>query len=301
MTNVINIEQCEGQSLDIEITSNDRGPEGQKGETGATGTTFTPTVQPDGTIYWTNDGGKENPQQRNIKGPRGEKGETGERGSNGRDGAIQYTAGTGIDITNNVISVTSASAVAWGAITGDIKNQTDLSDSLSAIENDVDDLQISVNGIEEKIPAQATYSNQLADKDFVNSSIATNTATFKGTYNSIAELPTTGVTNNDYAFVVATDAHGNTVYNRYKWNGTAWVFEYVLNNSSFTAAQWATIQSGLTSADKTKLDGLATVATTGAYADLSGKPTVPVITMTSTDPGEGQPLAANNYIFVYEA
>ena len=36
-------------------------------------------------------------------------------------------------------------------------------------------------------------------------------------------------------------------YQRYKYNGTAWVYEYSLNNSSFTAAQWATINSGLTS------------------------------------------------------
>lgn len=44
---------------------------------------------------------------------------------------------------------------------------------------------------------------------------------------------------------------------------------------------------------------LATVASTGSYADLSNQPTIPVITMTDTDPGEGQPLAANNFIAVY--
>ena len=80
---------------------------------------------------------------------------------------------------------------------------------------------------------------------------------------------------------------------------------------------------------------LATVATSGSYNDLSDKPTiptvndatltiqkngtnvatftansstnatanieVPVITMQTTDPGEGAPLAANNFIAVYEA
>ena len=53
--------------------------------------------------------------------------------------------------------------------------------------------------------------------------------------------------NNDYAFVVTTDQAGNIVYKRYKYNGTTWLFEYDLNNSSFTAAQWATINSGVTS------------------------------------------------------
>lgn len=48
-------------------------------------------------------------------------------------------------------------------------------------------------------------------------------------------------------------------------------------------------------------DELATVATSGSYNDLSNKPTVPVITMTTTDPGEGVALAANHFIAVYNA
>lgn len=46
-------------------------------------------------------------------------------------------------------------------------------------------------------------------------------------------------------------------------------------------------------------DDLATVATSGAYSDLTGTPTVPTITMTDTDPGEGSALAANNFVAVY--
>lgn len=46
-------------------------------------------------------------------------------------------------------------------------------------------------------------------------------------------------------------------------------------------------------------NSLATVATTGLYSDLSGTPDVPVISMTTTDPGEGAPLAANHFIGVY--
>lgn len=110
------------------------------------------------------------------------------------------------------------------------------------------DVESDINGIEELIPAQASSENKLADKDFVNSSIATNTAYFKGTFNSESELPLTDVTNNDYAFVIGTDSEGNTVYNRYKYNAenSEWVFEYPLNNSSFTAEQWSAINSGIT-------------------------------------------------------
>ena len=118
-------------------------------------------------------------------------------------------------------------------------------------------LESEITDINSKIPAQASSSNQLADKNFVNSSIATNTANFIGTFNSVADLEAYSgtVTNNDYAFVIGTDGDGNTVYNRYKYTTAttpaSWVFEYALNNSSFTANQWASINSGVTSSDVT--------------------------------------------------
>ena len=88
----------------------------------------------------------------------------------------------------------------------------------------------------------------LATEDFVNSSISTNTATFKGTVDSVDALnQITDADENDYAFVVATDEAGNTQYNRYKFASGAWSFEYTLNNSSFTAEQWSAINSGITS------------------------------------------------------
>ena len=122
-------------------------------------------------------------------------------------------------------------------------------------------LQTAIDIINGKIPAQATAQNQLADKNFVNSSISTATADFKGTYNSLQELEQVTANANDYAFVIATDAAGNTVYKRYKWvDGTGWTWEYDLNNSSFTAAQWAAIQSGITAALVTKLTDLPTNA-----------------------------------------
>jgi hypothetical protein len=121
------------------------------------------------------------------------------------------------------------------------------------------------------IPSQASAQNQLADKAFVNSSIATATATFRGTYNLVSDLSlTTSATQqqiaaalatkmaalsitpdtNDYAFVQvpAADATPTVIarVDRYKFNGTAWAYEYSLNNSGFTAAQWAAINSGIT-------------------------------------------------------
>ena len=112
-------------------------------------------------------------------------------------------------------------------------NSTDILE----LESKVSTNASSIADIDKKIPAQANSENKLADKDFVNSSISTNTAYFRGTFESITALESYSgkKTNNDYAFVVGVDAAGNTKYSRYKWNGLSWVFEYDLNNSSFTA------------------------------------------------------------------
>ena len=134
-----------------------------------------------------------------------------------------------------------------------------------------------IDAIEGKIPSAATPQNQLADKEFVNSSIATSTANFKGSYNEVSDLQLTpsatrseiatalagtitGADNNDYAFVqiptaVATPTEIARV-ERYKFNGSAWAFEYELNNSGFTASQWEAINSTITSALVAKLTAL---------------------------------------------
>lgn len=110
--------------------------------------------------------------------------------------------------------------------------------------------------------------NEVADKFFVNSSIQTATATYQGSYNLVTDLSLTisasradiasalgsaisGEDNNDYAFVEIPTANDNPTeiarIERYKFNGTAWSYEYTLNNSGFTAAQWASINSGINS------------------------------------------------------
>lgn len=207
-----------------------------------------------------------------------------------------YNEGTGIDITGNIISI-DETVVATKTFTGntyvpltrEINGQA-LSSDITLSASDVDALpdtttindltttaqqnalnsgidstkvtqittnQTDISTINGKIPSQASTSNQLADKAFVNSSIGTNTADYISNngqpFTSLAELEAYSgpVTNNDYAFVVTTDASGNTVYNRYKYSTAttpaAWAFEYALNNSSFTANQWDAINSGATS------------------------------------------------------
>ena len=137
-------------------------------------------------------------------------------------------------------------------------------------------LESDITNIKGVIPGQASSQNQLADKNFVNSSIQTSTADYitnNGVpFNSLAELQAYSGKHdvNDYAFVKGQDAAGNTTYTRYKFTAEGiWAEEYVLNNSSFTAAQWAAIESGITSGDKAKLDALPTKAQLDAI--LAGK------------------------------
>ena len=106
--------------------------------------------------------------------------------------------------------------------------------------------------------SDSKYPTDKAVAEFVNSSIATNTANYISNngepFTSLEQLEAYSgpVTNNDYAFVTGTDSEGNTYYDRYKatvsGSTVTWALEYRLNNSSFTAAQWSAINSGITSA-----------------------------------------------------
>ena len=133
-----------------------------------------------------------------------------------------------------------------------------LSAEVRALQELLSTIQSRLNELSALIPSTATAQNQLADKNFVNSSIATNTANFLGTYTSLADIEAIqNPTNNDYAFLETADGAGNNVYDRYKYSAEdgEWLFEYELNNSSFTAEQWATINSGITQVSDTVQDG----------------------------------------------
>lgn len=154
---------------------------------------------------------------------------------------------------------------------------------------------LDIDAIESLIPNQATTQNQLADRNFVNSSITTSTATFRGTYASLEELQQVEADDNDYGFVTSVDATGNTWYNRYKYNGTYWVFEYRLNNSSYTADQWTAINSGVTPAHVSKINNLPNLikeisvdSTTGAVTILASNP-ITTITIKSLFGGTAYP------------
>ena len=153
------------------------------------------------------------------------------------------------------------------------------SENKVATESEIDSLSAAIEAILLLIPSAASSLNQLADKAFVNSSISTATATFRGTFNLVNDLHLTLAAthaqignalalaildsdNNDYCFVqiptVETAPNEIAQTDRYKFNGSTWEYEYTLNNSGFTSTQWIAINSGITSALVTKLSALPT-------------------------------------------
>ena len=131
----------------------------------------------------------------------------------------------------------------------------------SALVTQIGTNQSNITTINGKIPSAATSSNQLADKDFVNSSIAnmaanyvtsdaqgdnfaTKAALLAGPYYYKGQSYT--LTNNDYALVEA-DETKNGATTRYIYDGAQWAFQYIVNNTSFTQAQLDAINSTITS------------------------------------------------------
>lgn len=156
------------------------------------------------------------------------------------------------DSTYKHITVTE-SAVSDGSTTFNKYDDTNIKSKIEEINN--------------KIPNQASSENKLADKGFVNSSIATNTASFLGSYDLVLDLALLEVasnediaiklnetintkTNNDYCYVYITDYVSGKIkeYRRFKYSEleSTFKYEYTLNNSSYTQEQWDAINSGIT-------------------------------------------------------
>ena len=172
-----------------------------------------------------------------------------------------------IDVAKLVYTTESGKTELTGAdIANSLKN---IDDSLSHKLERADIVPVAPSA--DATPDQLAGAQATAE--FVNSSIATNTANFMGTFHLESAFPAEA-TNNDYLFLDTVDEEGNKIFKRYKYaaDTSRWVYEYTLNNSSFTAAQWAAIQSGITSeivsdiARKSELDA-HTIELTGEYDD----------------------------------
>ena len=162
-----------------------------------------------------------------------------------------------------------------GAVTldlDDIPNGAQYARTTPAQVQQIETNKSDISSIEVLIPNQASAANQLADKSFVNSSIQTSSAHFRGNWEDWAAVPTNpelypadddGVhtpTSNDYMVIQDASDYpvqaGETALEgtwRFKYSGvwatngrTGWHKEYQVNETPLTAAQLAAINSGAT-------------------------------------------------------
>ena len=176
------------------------------------------------------------------------------------------TAGDNITIENNVISADGITGVSWGDIDGDLADQTDLSNALG---NKQDTLtagaNISIDANNEISATDTTYTAGANITIDANNEIsATDTTYTAGTNISISAQNEISATDTTYSDFVGTDGITDGDNGLVPAPITSDVDKYLKSDGT-----WATVQTGST------------------------------ITMQSTDPGEGQPLAANNFIAVY--
>lgn len=126
--------------------------------------------------------------------------------------------------------------------------------------------QGEIDDIEAVIPAQATAQNQLADKNFVNATVATNSANFRGNWATWADVPTQAnlypedyvgnrtPTNNDYMVVDDATGYGSEYDGSWRFlyvgdwatsGKSGWQAVYRIG-TAFTQEQQAAIDSGIT-------------------------------------------------------
>lgn len=212
-----------------------------------------------------------------------------------------------IDISNK-LPASNVSGLATVATTGsynDLSNKPTIpSISGLASENYVDssvsthnssgtahtDIRNDISSINEKIPSAATSQNQLADKAFVNSTINSIAAFFRGTYaDQLALLAVAWqtsdpdapnyVSNNDYAYVQEVVAgsvigtwdpadHLGEAWRFLYVSGEGWQPQFMVNETPFTQAQLNAINSGVTSNDVAQI-GTNTAAIAGKQDEIT--------------------------------
>ena len=185
--------------------------------------------------------------------------------------------------------ISTATQTALNGISGNLTDETNARIAADNLINaDIDDIQAL-------IPNQATTSNQLADKQFVNSAIQTNSAHFRGNWSTWANVPTDvndypadddgnkTPTTNDYMVVQnASDYTGETLEGAWQFTYTGlwatngksgWQPRFQVNESPLTPAQQTALDSGITPAlvaqISTNTNDISTINTTiGGYGDI---------------------------------
>ena len=180
---------------------------------------------------------------------------------------------------NDLTSATQQSALNSGATSANIGQ-------IATNTNDI-------STINDKIPSAATSSNQLADKQYVDNAIQTNSAHFRGNWSDWSNVPTSASdypadddgnktpTTNDYMVVQDASGYtGETLTGAWQFTYTGlwsadgksgWLPRFQINEDPLTPAQQAALDSGITASlvtqigtNQTNIGTLQTAITTKA-------------------------------------
>ena len=163
--------------------------------------------------------------------------------------------------------VTDTAAAAADTKVAEVKTELttkigEVETKVTTIEGNVTTNTTDLTEIKSKIPAAATADNQLADKAYVEETIANGTGAYitkdeNGTeFASNAELlagpyfskgKTRKLIALDWTTVLQDETHDNATAN-YTYDGANWVFKFKIKNQPFTTDQLAAINSGATKA-----------------------------------------------------
>ena len=203
-----------------------------------------------------------------------------------------YTAWTWLSLNGTEFSnawVTSVNGNTWAVTINQVSDTafwsswdgvTWTAPSKNAVYDKVSGIDTSISTIEWKIPSQATSTNQLADKAFVNSSINSVTAYYitknanGDQFATHAELTSATTfysgwvartpTRNDYCIVADDEDHDHAT-TRYIYN-SGWEFQYIVNETALTQGQLDALNSWITSGKVTSYD--SAVSTIGWYGNI---------------------------------
>lgn len=164
-------------------------------------------------------------------------------------------------------------------VDGAVRSEAQLRSSQDA------DLALAIYGINDKIPSAASSTNKLVDQVYMDNQMNQVAAKYLSrdvdgnpfaSYEQFVAAQSSGSffyagesaipTKNDYVLVSSDSTQGNAV-TRYWYTGSSWSFQYVVNNTPFTDAEWAAIRSGVTADKITQYDGYATDKADKSYVD----------------------------------
>ena len=223
-------------------------PQGDRGETGSKGATFTPSVSEAGVLSWTNNGGLTNPIPVNIKGPKGD------------DAVITSADVAGWGFTKNKGTVTSVAVKMNGVTKGPVTSSGTI--DLGTVLTDASKFATSAQGTkaDNAVPNTRKVNNKALSSD-----ITLGAADVGVTETAFPGLKKTGT-------VTGVKMNGTT---KNPSSGVVDLGTVITAHQSLDGKQ-----DKITSSNKlaaSLVSGLATVATSGSYNDLSNKPNIPTV------------------------